>query len=137
MMKACSNKNPLMRAQIVRAVAILFLIYTALDLGMPQLCREEMGMPAFAQTTASAKNNSVEATQLSDAALSTNDYEGSLPSETPHSDEDCFCCCAHVLPGIGVAPVAAPVLTTSLIPQQEPGLLSPPLQSPYHPPRLA
>lgn len=125
-----------MRARVIRAIAILFLVYTALDLSMPQLCCEEMGIPTIAETAASAEDNSVDSTRLSDAALSANDYEESLPSERPHSDEDCFCCCAHVLPGSAVAVVAAPELTTSLAAQQDICLLSPQLQSPYHPPRL-
>ena len=129
-------RKPLMAARLVRVIAILFLAYTALGLSMPQLCCQEMGIPAIAETSARAEDNSVDTTRLPNAALSTNDYEGSLPSERPPSDENCFCCCAHVLPGRAVALVASPELTTSVVAQQNIYLPSPQLQSPYHPPRL-
>lgn len=130
-------QKPLMTGRVVRVIAILFLVYTGLDLSMPQLCREEMGNRTMAQTAASTEDNSVDATRPFSAALGTEDYEENLPSEPPHSEEDCFCCCAHVLPGSAAALVAAPELATSFAPRQDSGLLSPPLKSPYHPPRFA
>lgn len=128
-------QKPLMRSRAVRLIAILFLVYTALDLSMPQLCREEIGSRTVAESAPLVEDNSGGAALLFSAALS-EDYEENLPSEPPHSDEGCFCCCAHVLPGSGVALVAVSGSKIALAPQPELGLLSPPLQSPYHPPRL-
>ena len=120
----------------MRVIAMLFLVYTALDLTMPQLCREEMGIPTIAETTPMVEDHSVEAPLLSNAAFDCEGYEENPPSQ-PHSDEDCFCCCAHVLPGSAAALVAVPELATSFALQEAIGVPSPPLQSPYHPPRFA
>jgi hypothetical protein len=121
-----------MTARLVRAIAILFLVYTGADLTVPQFCGEEMGIPKFAEASASTGIRT-------DAAFATDASESRQdpPSERTHSDEDCFCCCTHVLPGHTTAPVAVPELNSSFRALKKIDAASPPLQGPYHPPRFA
>ncbi len=121
-----------MTARVVRVIAILFLVYTAADLTVPEFCDEEMGFPRFAQTASSTGLRS-EAAFASDASESRQD----LPSEPTHSDEDCFCCCTHVLPGHVAASVDVPEFTSLFTALRIIDLASPPLKGPYHPPRFA
>lgn len=124
--------KPVMTARFVRVIAILFLLYTGADLTVPQFCGEEMGIPKFTQTIASADSSSRAA-----FATSEKNSREDPPSERSHSDEDCFCCCAHVLPGHATAMVANSELKSTLAALQKIDLASPSLQSPYHPPRFA
>ncbi len=121
-----------MTARVVRVIAILFLVYTGADLTVPQFCSEEMGIPTFAEASASTGIRT-DAPFATDASESSQDP----PSERTHSDEDCFCCCAHVLPGHATAPVAVPELKPSFRALKKINVASPTLQSPYHPPRFA
>ena len=124
--------KPVMTARVVRVIAIMFLVYTGADLTVPEFCGEEMGIPRFAQTASSTGVRS-EAAFATDASESRQD----LPPEPTHSDEDCFCCCTHVLPGHATAPVDVPELTSLFAPLRIIDVASPPLQGPYHPPRFA
>ncbi len=121
-----------MTERVVRVIAILFLVYTGADLTVPGFCAEEMGMPKFAQTPSSTGVFSDNAF-VAGAGESRQDP----PSEPRHSDEDCFCCCTHVLPGDATAPVDVPELTSLFAPLGIIDVASPPLKGPYHPPRFA
>lgn len=121
-----------MSARVIRVIAILFLVYTGADLTVPEFCVEEMGIQRFDQASSSTRAGS-------DAAFATN-ANGSrqdAPSEPTHSDEDCFCCCAHVLPGHGAAPVSISELSPSFARLTVIDVASPSLKGPYHPPRFA
>ena len=121
-----------MTARVVRAIAMLFLVYTGADLTVPEFCGEEMGIRKFVQAKSYTgfRSNAAIAT---DASESRQDP----PSEPAHSDEDCFCCCTHVLPGYATAPVALPDLNSVFAALRIIDVASPPLQGPYHPPRFA
>jgi hypothetical protein len=62
------------------------------------------------------------------------------PSEPtdPHSqDEDCFCCCAHIVPGmVFVAPTLMDLKSPVTV-QVLAAIPTPPLFRPFHPPRFA
>lgn len=121
-----------MTARVVRVIAILFLVYTGADLTVPEFCAEEMGIAPFAQATSSTGIGSSPAF-VTDASEPRQDP----PSEPTHSDEDCFCCCAHVLPGHTTAPVAVAELSSDVAALKKIDVASPLLQGPYHPPRSA
>lgn len=131
-MTAHKISKPLMAARVVRAIAILFLVYTAADLTVPQFCAEEMGIPRFAEASASSntQRNAAIATGASDSR------QDPTPEPT-HSDEDCFCCCAHVLPGRAPALVSVSELNSVFATVKIIDVVSPPLQGPYHPPRFS
>jgi hypothetical protein len=126
--KSCS----LMPPGIVRAVAVLFLLYTGIEITVPQFCSE-------ASSVLSISKADVEKADVENGAarvFKSNRNQSELPSEHS-SDEDCFCCCTHVVPGHALAVTAVANLTPGVAIQRTIKLPSPPLQSPYHPPRLA
>ena len=131
-MTSNSTLKTVMTARVVRAIAILFLVYTGADLTLPEFCSEEMCCPRFAEA-------SLLTGIRSDAAFVTGTSEPRQdpPTERSHSDEDCFCCCAHVLPGRATVSVAVRELNPRFRPLKKIDVDSPLLQGPYHPPRAA
>jgi hypothetical protein len=75
---------------------------------------------------------------LSVAAISaTDNSKKDQPAEQPSQDYDCFCCCAHALPGaIGASIVTFDLRTPSFI-LEHASVLSPSLRGTFHPPRFA
>ena len=120
----------------MRCVAILFLLYTAVDLAYPQICAEEnLSVAASHVSVLSAGQSNF---TKSIRSFSADDgSQRNLPEDKEQADEDCFCCCAHIVPGVVfVAPeVVEPkqvfaVPVESSIPQDE-------FEPPYHPPRFS
>lgn len=133
-MKPSYNKHRITRARVFRVVAILFLVYTGLDMTVPQFCTEESDYPCFIQVTeASDLSDQVKASCV--VAAPKNSPGG--PTSDEHSqDEDCFCCCTHVLPGHVTAPVAIAELSPDFAALKKIDVASPLIRGPYHPPRL-
>lgn len=117
---------------LARAVALFFLLFTVADILLPQyFCREEwQALPAV--STAPVRNNVA-------------GQENTTPPDAPRPDapvryeEDCFCCCAHVLLPATLAVTSflnasRPFLAITL---PEASLPTAPHQTIYHPPRLA
>ena len=131
-----SNENA-KRRRVARAIAILFLIYTGIDLASPELCKGDApgdigGMPVIVATRGNAKQ--VIETNIA-MEPSTSRKQNQIP-EQPASDEDCFCCCTHVIPGtITVSMEAADTTALSSIIEHL-SIPSPPLPSEFHPPRF-
>jgi hypothetical protein len=126
------------RRRFARAIAILFLIYTGFDLASPELCKgdalgDSSGKPVMVTTRRDANeiievSNSIE--------QSTRQDQNQFP-EQPANDEDCFCCCTHVIPGtITVSLESADAAAPSRI-LDHLSILSPTLPSEFHPPRFA
>ncbi len=122
----------------VRAVAVFFLLFTGADIALPQyFCGEEEigGLPLTFVTQVPAN---VEADSENSTAI--RESQGARPDrpapEAPH-EEDCFCCCAHVLPGLYAPTVAGAELKSPAIAPATDALPSPPLRDAYHPPRFA
>lgn len=125
-------RRRVMTERVVRVIAILFLVYTGADLTVPEFCREEMGIPKFVSSSSSTDTGIGEAY----ATDTSESRQQDLPSEPTHSDEDCFCCCTHVLPGHAPAPVGIAELGSLFAGLNTLDVASPPLQGPYHPPRF-
>jgi hypothetical protein len=110
--------------RVYRALAIFFLVFTAVDLTFPSLCQAE---------------ETAEVAQA-DAEKNLSGPVKDAPPDQPveHSDfeEDCFCCCSHVIPSphIGVSKQMQPpriaLMTLSSLPAAHPG-------DAFHPPRLS
>lgn len=127
--------------RLLRAVAVFFLLYTCADIALPQyFCAgEAAGLPdVVVASTASAAAN---ANTLADRGAALSDTKDSQPTQpdqqAPHDDEDCFCCCAHVLAGLTIKVVETAELKSPSASFEERSVLSPPLPLHYHPPRLA
>ena len=124
--------------RLVRVVAVFFLLYTGADLLMPQyFCggEEVADLPVLSSvltpTTVHAGNNDLVITPTQ------GDSKPGQPSDKEHQAEDCFCCCAHVLPGMSFAVATLSQLKTPPPPLTTDSLPSPPLRGTYHPPRFA
>jgi hypothetical protein len=126
------------RRRLIRGIALLFLVYTAMDIASPDLCNGEVlgdsrqGLVAVGnpQRTSNARP-SVARIEASDRQR-TND-----PPEQPHDDDDCFCCCSHVLPGTVTAAIAVTDMRSHVTRPEYFSVLSPPLARAFHPPRFA
>jgi hypothetical protein len=134
-MKSGCDKNRIKRARVFRVLAIFFLVYTGLDITVPQLCSEEFSYQEIVQVVA-ASDLSDQARTLPAIDAAKNSPGDPTPRE--HSqDEDCFCCCTHVLPGHVTAPVAIAELSPDIAALKKIDVASPVIRGPYHPPRSA
>jgi hypothetical protein len=117
-----------------RWFAVLLFMFASADLSAdmisPQLCCEGIGN--LVVSVASSNQN------LNDesALVAAEDF-GHEQSESPSNiDEDCFCCCSHILPGIhfdvSVLDIKPPssLLINTFLP-------TPPPQKTFRPPRLS
>lgn len=118
-------------------IALLFLVYTGADLALPQyVCSgEEFANLSFQTRKAPTPAERINASSnlVSDIARDSHDSEA--PEQEP-CEEDCFCCCSHILPGLNLAQFGNSDIRTPRLVAQDDQLLSPPLQSTYHPPRF-
>lgn len=132
-----SNENA-RRRRFARAITLLFLIYTGVDLASPELCKGDAlgdsgGKPVIVTTRRDA-NEIIEVSNTIEQ--STSQHQNQIP-EQPANDEDCFCCCTHVIPGtITVSLESSDATAPSSILEQL-SILSPTLPSEFHPPRFA
>jgi len=124
---------------LVRVLAIFFLLYTGVDIASPQLCSEELlGLLGEVQAVELTPVNNGSAHSDSVTIVSALDNsQKDRSSNQPSQDEDCFCCCAHVLPGMMFITVSNFNLTSLAVSIKHNPLPTPPLQSTYHPPRFA
>ncbi len=131
-----TSRNRIIRSRVIRGIANLFLVYTALDIAYPQLCSEELAsLGSAAHQTLRVNSDSP-----SQAGLLVSANSGShqnQPSNQESQEEDCFCCCAHVVAGmVFVPPIAllqnsdVSIRKLSATPQNE-------FERPYHPPRFS
>ena len=121
------------RRRVMRGIAVLFLLYTAVDLATPQLCSGEAISITTAQVSVVRDNAKPAA-----VAISSEDHSSrNQPPKHESQDEDCFCCCAHIVPGVRfVSPnilelkSAFHMQTEAVTPQSE-------LETPHRPPRFS
>lgn len=124
-------------ARLVRALAVFFLLFTGADIVMPEyFCGQEEQLGGIALKAVSP-GDARRAPDRDLVASADEDSRSSEPApEAPH-EEDCFCCCAHVVPAQTLSLVAAPV---AVLPPDAPVAVtvpSPPLPTAYRPPRSA
>jgi len=122
------------RGHSYRWFAVLFLLFASAEISVdvisPELCCEELsGLVSSGSSFAAARDD---VDKISAVDNSTHG-ESSNPGST---EEECFCCCAHILPSLHfeVAELGVEPLTSSLANTILP--IAPP-QSAYHPPRLS
>ncbi|MDQ3802349.1 MAG: hypothetical protein M3416_00615 [Acidobacteriota bacterium] len=122
---------------MIRATAVFFLLFTIADIALPQyFCggEEVAGLPLSSATLSGDAGDPV--TDRSTIPTPEAPLPGQDSDQEPH-EEDCFCCCAHVLPGMAFNATAAGELKTPQPPLEQESLPSPPLPLQYHPPRFA
>jgi hypothetical protein len=135
-MKLALNIRELQKTQLLRVIAMLFLLHSGVDMLFPQLCNdEEIVGGSFSRTVImSANEGEVMPAFVADDPTGLPDDQR---SDQQHRDEDCFCCCAHVMPSpVFANPDDAELLiSTSTLPRVF--IPSAPSDNPYHPPRSA
>jgi hypothetical protein len=113
-----------------RGTALLLLL-TCVDMLSPQTCAEELfGFPAavLAKAAAAERGASPGAGVVSESSHTGED------SESDHPDEDCFCCCAHLIVRAHFRLESEPPASVVCRPEWLSLPVSPPHPL-YHPPR--
>jgi hypothetical protein len=126
------------KSRLGRCLAILFLLYTVVDIACPQLCSEEpISLVAVNETSRLNTNTPASATRENVRVVSTReDSQRNEPTNQGSQHEDCFCC-ARVVPGmVYVAPALLDLKSPALVPIPT-SALTPPLFPTFHPPRFA
>ena len=133
MMSGRNNRKSISR-RLFRATALLFLLYTGVDLVFPQICSEEPVGAATKQSVPASSGINADFRLAVDVSKESRHEQN---SEVPCRDEDCFCCCAHVMPSpLFVEPSVADSNLGNGI-NRNLSLISAPLNTPDHPPRFA
>jgi hypothetical protein len=110
-----------------RFIAIFFLLWTLVDLSVPQVCMADFDAPAAA-TAGASKNQTI----LSTSSQSHDAGSSSVPYQ---QDDDCFCCCCHVLPSSFIR--VERLKAVSSVEREKDGLVPyRPINAPFHPPRI-
>lgn len=126
--------NRFSSGRFARFIVILFLAYAGVDIANPQLCNDE-----FAPSTVLLASNVERRAEEPLTATSIGDSEQSeqreQPSPVPHSEDDCFCCCTHVLPGLTTHANGACDATSQGLTLTPESVTSAHLMALYRPPR--
>lgn len=118
--RASKSLNKLFSGRFARFIVILFLAYAAVDIANPQLCNDEF-----------APSSVLLAANVDDSEK--NEQPEHPPA--PHSEDDCFCCCTHVLPGLTTHPNGASDVVSQGLTLTPQSVTSAHLMALYHPPR--
>ena len=124
----------LRQSYLSRAIALFFFFFTVADLATPHLCGEEMGLPI--SPVGSSISSAVDPASNATTSIAAADSHQEEPSAPMQADEDCFCCCSHILPSIHfvVEGILSESLSTDLAISSLPNGLP---DKHYHPPRLS
>ncbi|HYJ84868.1 MAG TPA: hypothetical protein VEW46_02270 [Pyrinomonadaceae bacterium] len=135
-MKSGWNISRFGKGRLVRAIALLFLFHTGVDLLFPELCSEEPVTITVNQSLPGSNETVNDETSGLVAESLPTDSREDRRSDPPR-DEDCFCCCTHVVPSQAYSNPGDAELKLPNSMQQEISILSAPPNNPYHPPRFA
>ena len=131
-----SVQNLMKLGRVRRGIAILLLAFAFFDIAIvdvffPQLCGDEQSL-GFVADSVKAPEKITDET----VSISRHDSRPNRDSSQLSIDEDCFCCCSHIIPGVYVN-----VAVFNGAPQpHDPTIASLPLSPPhgaYHPPRIS
>jgi hypothetical protein len=120
--------------RLFRGMAVAFLLFACADICAPEMCAEEiLGLPPAALAEAAAASERGDDPLPALVAADDSPERGSDPA---HVEEDCFCCCSHLLVSAHFTIEPPPRERTATVPRS----LSPP-DAPacgfYRPPRAA
>lgn len=139
-MQSGSHTRLIFQCKLYSLIAIFFVVFTFVDISSPRQCCEEFVAFANSAERAATTNSDVlnEAARTDEGTPSilSSDSQPTQPA-TPSSteEEDCFCCCSHVLPGLSFSVAVVHFNSLKAEPQQD-CLLTPPRRALYHPPRF-
>jgi hypothetical protein len=126
--------NAVAKLKIVRGLAVLFLLFTLVDIASPPACCENAEL-----LSAARDNHSWSSAEARDEAKTIPISSESGSEQSPDKsccDEDCCLFCAHMLPvkTLGTEPVLD--LNSPLVVFNEASIPSPSVDAIYHPPRF-
>ncbi len=125
---------------LVRGVAVFFVLFAVADIIFPEYCREASAKTSVESrefmTVAYSSGMDDSTRPITAAFVSGHNRQDQPDRNTPH-EGDCFGCCAHVLPGVSFTKVSIPEIKLPSPILETPALPTSPLQSLFHPPRLA
>jgi hypothetical protein len=110
---------------------------TAIDFAFADPCRGDV-LGGSQRLIAAARPQLTDIVMASVARVEASDNEGTNePARQPSNDDDCFCCCSHVLPGtvtttLGVTELRSPGISLEYL-----AVPSTPLAPAFPPPRSA
>lgn len=128
-----SNRG--VRRYVMRGAVLLFLFYTAADITYPQICGEELRNVEFASSSVS-NTTAIQQSEPKLSAAADNDVQRNQPQNHEPRDEDCFCCCAHVIAGMIFVPPVMPYLKLARPDDQFVAIPQNDFENPNPPPRL-
>lgn len=126
--------NGLFSGRFARFIVILFLAYAGVDIANPQLCSDEFAPPSV--LLASNVERRAEESSTVDSVGTSEDTEQREQPSAPHSEDDCFCCCTHVLPGVTTHPNGASDAISQGLTLTPQSVTSAHLMALYRPPRI-
>lgn len=118
----------------MRVTAIFLLLYAGADIMLPQyFCRidDELFFNNNPVSVAVKHNDKDTANDLKSGTESEDRQEEHGPN-----NEDCFCCCAHLLMALTFGHTENDVFKTPMSIIKQDSVPNPPIQSLYHPPRI-
>ncbi len=137
-MKSSVSIKRILKGHLVRGIAILFLLYTGVDLACPQICSEEQVSLAAANQTLVSDASSVDPNNQTILSASADETSHrNQPGKQESQEEDCFCCCAHVVPGLVFVPPIIFQQKSAVAVQDESPTPRIEFETPYHPPRFS
>ena len=127
------------QCKLYSLIAIFFVLFTFVDISSPRQCCEELGgfadSAAPAATTDSVALDEAARSDEGTPSIAASDSQPTQPATPSSSEEDCFCCCSHVLPGSSFSIAVLHFKSPEADPQED-SLLTHPLRALYHPPRF-
>ena len=135
-MKLALNIREFRRSQLLRVIAMLFLLHAGVDMLFPQLCNEDEPFGGSFSSTWLVATNDTDAGKAF-AVDGSSQFPDDQPNNPQQRDEDCFCCCTHVMPSPVFASPDDAELVISRSTVTRVFIPAAPSDNPYHPPRLA
>lgn len=124
------------QGRLVRIIALLFLIHAGADLVFPQLCSEEPLGLTMSQSFAATDDRNIGYLAASARFTSSNESGENPRREESPREEDCFCCCTHVMPSLLFVDTSVADAKLGKNIQPNVAIISVPLNTPDHPPRF-
>ena len=130
----------MLHSYLRRVFVIFFLLFPSIDFAAPDLCAEDLGglakIPSRDFVLHNCAGNELRSDQTVVSFDDCNSQQNEYPDPGSSDDDECYCCCAHVLPAMSfdvnpfehILPIDA--LKSVSIP-------TPPSRATYHPPRFA
>jgi len=148
-MLSTPNQSLMRLYRMRRGMAIFLLVFaffdlTVVDVFFPQVCEDEQASAALFNliespdkpTDINDSGKSIDKIAAKSLPIQDHDSRSGQDSHQTPADEDCFCCCSHIIPSPHINIVAL-----NCLPQlDDPAIFSLPLphpHGPFHPPRLS